>query len=336
MAMTAVALTNSGVLTGGGAPNMQERATERRLGIQAYSLKVGDEYYSYHGTEPFASIIGVWADVAQIIASGHLDNEEDIGELFAAALAGTAYNMTNKSFMQGFATFIEATSDPGRYSKGMAKNLFKSLVPRFANQMERMNDPILREARGYIDELKAQIPGLSETLLPRVDLWGRDAKMGIPTPGGGSNLAFGPDITSPIFVSRYDPNEVDLEIKRMGVRLTPPSDTITPEGLDEPLTLTDGERYWYQQTAGKAAFKRLGQFVKTPEYKQLKKLSEAGNEHVTELLVNKFRGIHALAKHEAEALLRDRSKFADKLNERILAIAELEAEEKAQQLGDIQ
>ena len=335
-AMTAVTMVMGGMITGGGPPNMQERATERRMGIQPYSLKVGDQYYSYAGMEPFASTVGIWADVGQIMASGHLKTEEDMGELFAAALAGTAYNLTNKSFMQGFATFIEATSDPARYSKGMAKNLIKSLVPRLASQMERINDPIMREARSYIDEIKAQIPGLSKTLRPRVDLWGRDAMFGIPTPGGGSNLAFGPDFVSPVFVSQYKPNPVDLEIKRMKVKLSPAGDTIMPEGMAEPMKLTDEQRYWYQQTAGKTSFKRIESFVKTTEYKQMQELSEAKNKHVTELLSNKIRGIHAMAKREAEALLISESVHSGALQNKIKIILELEAEEKEQQMGEVQ
>ena len=336
MATVATAMTWGGMITGGGAVSSEERATERRMGIQRYSLKVGDEYYSYAGTEPFASIIGIWADVGEIMASGHLGTEEERGELFAAALAGTAYNMTNKSFMQGFATFIEATSDPGRYSKSMMKDLFRSLIPRLSSQIKRINDPIVREARGYIDELKAQIPGLSKDLLPRVDLWGRDAMMGIPEPGGGSNLAFGPDITSPIFISRYDPNPVDLELKRMKVKLRPPTDSFITPGMEEPMQLTDPERYWLQQTAGKTSFKQLSEFIGSHEYKQLKDQSEKGNVFVTELLTNKIRGIHTGAKQMATGLLLQESEFAENIVSRITTILELEAEVKAQQTGQIQ
>ena len=336
MATVATMLTYGGVITGGGPVSRGERATDRRLGIQNYSLRVGDEYYSYAGTEPFASVIGIWADVGQIMASGHLETEEERGELFAAVLAGTAYNMTNKSFMQGFATFIEATSDPNRYSKSMMKNLIRSVVPRLASQIERINDPTIREARSYVDEIIAQIPGLSSTLKPRVDLWGRDAKIGIPTPGGGTNLAFGPDIVSPIFVSRYKPNPVDLELKRMSIKLSPPTDAMTYPGMEEPMRLTDDQRYWYQQTVGELSFKRLSAFVGTPEYKQLKEQSEKGNIFVTELLTNKIRGIHTLTKKEVMGQLINDSEFSESLMERVTSILELEAEVKAQQTGQIQ
>jgi len=336
MATIATMLTYGGVITGGGPVGRGERATDRRLGIQNYSWRIGDQYYSYAGTEPFASVIGIWADVGQIMASGHLKTEEERGELFAAALAGTAYNMTNKSFMQGFATFIEATSDPNRYSKSMMKNLIRSVIPRLASQIERINDPTIREARSYVDEIIAQIPGLSSTLKPRVDLWGRDAKIGIPTPGGGTNLAFGPDIISPIFVSRYKPNPVDLELKRMKFGLSPPADTLLYQGMEEPMQLTDDERYWYQQTAGKLSFERLSVFVGTDEYKQLKKQSEKGNVFVTELLTNQIRGIHTLAKKKAEGDLISESEFSESITDRITLILELEAEVKAQQIGQMQ
>ena len=102
------------------------------------------------------------------------------------------------------------------------------------------------------------------------------------------------------------------------------------------MRLTDDQRYWYQQTAGKLSFKRLSAFVGSDDYKQLKKQSEKGNVFVTELLTNKIRGIHTLTKKEAEGLLINDSEFSESLMERITSILELEAEVKAQQTGQIQ
>ena len=122
----------------------------------------------------------------------------------------------------------------------------------------------------------------------------------------------------------------------MKVKLSPASDTIMPEGMAEPMKLSDEARYWYQQTAGKTSFKRIESFVKTAEYKQMQELSEAGNKHVTELLSNKIRGIHAMAKREAEALLISESVYSGALQNKIKTILELEAEEKEQQMGEVQ
>ena len=281
--------------------------------------------------EPFSSTIGLWADVGEIIASGHLDKEEDKQELIAAVIAGTAYNMTNKSFMQGFATMIEMMSDPTRYSKSAVDNFMRSVVPRFVTQMERVHDPVMREARSYVDEIKAQIPGLSETLLPRVDLWGRDAMMGIPTPGGGSNLAWGPDIASPIFLSKYKENPVDLELRRMRVHLTPPDDTLKLPQMEEPLRLTDDERYFYQRRTGEIAFKELSKLIESPKYARYKKQSEKGNKLVTERLVLRIRGVHRTAKDAALRELLTTSDLRQPLRDRITQILKLEHEEKLKQ-----
>ena len=335
MGMAAFMLTMGGQITGGGPVGADARRTDRRLGIQQYSIKVGDTYYSYAGTEPFASTIGIWADVAQIIASG-AKSDTEISEIVAAAVAGTAHNMTNKSFMQGFATLIEATNDPKRYSKGMVKNLVKSAVPRFVAHLERLQDPIVRETRTYLDEIMAQIPGLSDNLLPVVDLWGRDARRGIREDDGGANLAFGPDLVSPIFVSEYAPTDVDLEIKRMNVKLRPAGDTIKPKGMEEPMPLTDEQRYWYQRRAGELSFKQLSAYVKSAEYKQLQEMSQKGNKHITELLTNKFRGIHLKSKAQAESELIGLSPFSEELVVTITKIMTIEAEMKAQELGAVQ
>lgn len=355
--LSAFMLTMGGAITGGGPANRQEAATDRRLGIQPYSIKIGDTYYSYAGTEPLASILGIWSDAAQIIVSGTQDDAK-VGEIIAAAIAGTAHNLTNKSFMQNFATFLEAMNDPGRYSESMINGFIKSMVPRGVAHAKRMVDPVVRESRTYMEDLKAQIPGLSETLRPRVDLWGRDAKYGVPTPGGGVNMAWGPDVVSPIFVSQFKPTVVDLEMKRMRVKLSPQADTIQPEGLKEPLQLSDNERYWLQGRAGKLGFKNLEAFMKTPEYKQLQKLSVGGNKTVTELLVNKIRGIYMMAKRVAIAELEggvseiekpgsafdkmtngaynSKGEFVPGLLHRVNAIRTLEMEQTQQETGQIQ
>ena len=356
--LTAMMLTLSGSITGGGPANRSEAATDRRMGIQPYSVRFGNTYYSYAGGEPFSSVIGIWSDAAQIITSGTQDDAK-VQEIIGAAIAGTAHNLTNKSFMQNFATFLEAMNDPSRYSESMINSFMKSLVPRGVAHAEKMINPTVQASRTYMQDLKAQIPGLSDTLKARVDLWGREAIYGIPTPGGGSNLAFGPDVVSPIFMSEYRPTEVDLEMKRMHVRLNPMSDTIQPEGLKEPLQLTDDERYWVQVRSGKLAFKNLSAFMKTSEYKEFKKLSSSKNKMVTELLVNKIRGIHMIAKRQATSELEGgmsdqpgsgsgsafdkmtngsyvNGKLVPGLIQRIALIRELELQQTQQEIGQIQ
>ena len=323
-------------ITGGGPSTPEGRATWRRMNIQPYSVKIGDKYYSYAGTEPLSSVIGIWADVAEIYASGQLD-ETKKKDLWAAALAGTAYNMTNKSFMQGFATLIEATSDPDRYAKGLTENFVRSIVPRFVAQMERIDDPVLREARDYIDEIKAQIPGLSKSLKPVVDLWGRDRFYGIPDEHGEVDGAVGPDWLSPIYKSEYKPNIVDLEIKRMGVRIPRQEEWLNPGSqLKKPLRLTDEERYFYQKTVGQEAFKRLETFMKEKKYKSLKEESEKGNSLVTQRLSNNIRGIYNKARAFGLAQLIQHKTLGPAFLKRIEQIRNLEADEKREEMEAVQ
>ena len=325
----------NGTLTGGGPSTPEGRATWRRLGIQPYSIKIGNEYYSYAGTEPFSSVLGIWSDVAEIYASGQLDETEK-KDIWAAALAGTAYNMTNKSFMQGFATLIEATSDPDRYAQGLTKNFVRSVVPRFVAQMERLDDPTVRAARDYIDEIKAQTPGLSKSLNPVVDLWGRDRVYGIPDEHGEIDGAVGPDFLSPIYKSEYKPNIVDLEIKRMGVRIPRQEEFLNPASrLEKPLRLTDEERYFYQKTVGKEAFKRLETFMKKSSYKNYKDQSEKGNLLVTRQLSNNIRTIYNQARNFGETKLIQHKELGPAFIKRIDKIAALEEQKRLEEAKQI-
>lgn len=320
-------LVAAGKVTGGGPANFGDKATDRRLGIQPYSVLIDGKYYSYAATEPLASIIGQWADAAHTVISSGMEETKGM-DVLGAALAGTAYNMTNKGFMQGFSKMLEAATDPIRHAKGLGKNFVKSLVPRALAHAERLDDPIVRHARDYIDEIKAQIPGLSKDLLPRVDLHGRDTASGVPDGEGGYNLAFGPDLVSPIFVSEYKANPVDLELKRLQVHLRTPAETITAPGLEAPIQLTDAQRYWYQKKTGELWTKRVSEYMKTSQYKKWKKMSEAKNAMVSDIMRLQIKGIHLNSRQEALGKLMQDSPYAQELNARIGKISEIEQQIK--------
>jgi hypothetical protein len=114
-----------------------------------------------------------------------------------AATGAVSYNMTNKTFLQGFANLVSTVNDPGRYANGTIESFQRSLVPRLVAQTEKLQDPIIRDARSVIDELRSQVPWLSNSLPAKRNFWGQKIML---------SPQLGPDMLSPIYTSTIGPN----------------------------------------------------------------------------------------------------------------------------------
>ena len=64
--VTGLALTANGNLTGGGPKDYKQRKLLEEAGWRPYSIKVGDDYISYQRMDPFASMLGIFADMSDI------------------------------------------------------------------------------------------------------------------------------------------------------------------------------------------------------------------------------------------------------------------------------
>ena len=127
----------------------------------------------------------------------------------------TATNVLNKTWFQNLKELTELIGNTERYGKEALDNYMRSLVPRIVSHAEVMGDPTVRALHGQLDIVRGQIPGLSDKIPPRVDVWGRPLRQGVTGSKGVVNLALGPDLLSPIFMSEHDPNIIDKEIIRL-------------------------------------------------------------------------------------------------------------------------
>ena len=115
-------------------------------------------------------------------------------------------------------------------------------------------DPVMRDVRSMLDRIKSQIPGLSKDLNPAVDSYGNDKIYGVAGADGDRNLAFGPDIMSPIKLgeSQEKKDVVSEErIRLKGIRFSNKSDELSLPQLREPIELTDDMKYYRNKERGK-------------------------------------------------------------------------------------
>lgn len=240
-----------GLITGGGPQNPDARATKYATGWQPYSVKIGDTYHAYSRLEPLGMLFGTAADFAEI--SGYADQKE-ADEIAAAITLSVARNLTSKTWLKGVSDFIEATNDPQRYGEKFVQGYMGTLIPTGVAQLARNQDPVLRRTDDVLGKIKSRIPGYSKDLLPKRNVWGDP----IVLEGG-----LGPDLISPVYVSRDKQDKTTDELVRLEVNMKKPGQKIgpvdlTPELHDELIVLT-----------GKNTKKILDIFVKQDGYDPL-------------------------------------------------------------------
>ena len=237
-------MTAGGYLTGGGPSDPKMKAVLRNTGWQPYSVKIGDTYYSYNRLDPLGMTLGLAADTAEIM--GQTYDEGDTGDtdsLAMAAVLSVARNVTSKTWLTGISDLVEAIGDrsPAKLER-FIQRYAGTIVPTGLAQANRtFSDPILRDTKGLdlwqsmVNQVHSRIPGYSDDLPPRTNVWGDPIVLG---------AGLGPDIVSPISISKGEPSPTDQELLRLGVPVTMPQRQING------VKLTAHEYHRYVVLAG--------------------------------------------------------------------------------------
>lgn len=238
-------LAAQGLVSGSGPDDRNQAAMWRLAGNQPHSIRIGDTWYSIGRLGPLGMLSGVAADMYDV---AHAASQGDM--LLAASQLQHAFtqNILDESFMSGPADLIQALEDPGRYGESYLRNFASGFVPYSTalQQMDRASDPYSRSARSIMDSIKNKIPGLSETLMPRRDIWG----MPMPNPG-----VLGPRGLSAIYTTQVNSDPVNTALFNLGISPAQPERKI--RGVD----LTDQQYDTYQTLAGGMAKQRLNVII---------------------------------------------------------------------------
>lgn len=234
MAMS-VDLTQNGQITGGGPSDPKLRSALRRTGWQPYSVKVGDTYYSYSRFEPIATILGMGADMQEILGNYEaydLDAQREADELVTAGVMAISNQIVGKTFLQGFSDLVEVLSEPGRYGERYVQRYAGSAVPAGVAAIERAVNPEMSQVFNMMDQVKSRIPGLSEMVPPRRNIWGEEIEMFTPD-GNMAEATFGRvmSLVNPIYYSKEKDAAVDRWMLAQGFLVNMPSKRQTFDGV---------------------------------------------------------------------------------------------------------
>ena len=242
--MVAADMAMSGIVSGSGPKDTRERQALERTGWQRNSIKIGDRWYAYNRLDPAGSLLGLAAEMVEILNNAEdEDTEESVGEAAVAAVASISATVMSKTYLSGLADLFEAISDPKRYTESFVQRLVGSTVPAIVGEAARTADPYAREVFNMLDAIKRRTPGLSDDLPLRRDLWGRPVSY-------QSGLGWAYDVFSPIYTKPAKAEPIDEEMLRLGKAVSMPSKKATFQGVNIDLNNYPGAYSRYVELAG--------------------------------------------------------------------------------------
>jgi len=276
-------LASQGLIVGGGEKDKQ---SEKLGGIQPYSIKVGDKYYGFNRMDPLGIFLGLSADISEI--SGQVD-DATMGDLTSASVMAISRNLVSKSYLSGVINLLEAVTDPDRYGDQFVKGFASSFVPMSAlsGTIRRETDPLMREAWSVTDAIKNKLPGYSDELPPKVNIFGEDMKF-----TGG----MGPDWVSPIRTSDATSDIAASEIARLNVDLREPPKRIGGGNGTPAFDLTQKQYYKLMKNLGEGFKPAISELVQSKFYQDLPE-DPSGSTYVEakEMVIRKLYEAHKQA-----------------------------------------
>ena len=263
-------LVKSGAVTGSTDKDKDVANFEKNvLGIQPYSIKIGDRSYTYSWANPINAPLAIMADTYKMSK----ENASKF-EILSNAFKVAGDTLVENSFMQGIKELFEADSLAEALVEAIA-DLPNQFIPTFLQQLANLGDSNKRQTFEYkdlgkttINTAKSKIPGLKNTLAPQVNTFGEEIQN-----YGGDNNPFN-IFLNPANVSETVATDTQKELYSL-YEITKDK-TIFPRqapyyvsGGGEKVNLSSQDRTEYQKTSGKYVTENLDALFDSEFYKSL-------------------------------------------------------------------
>jgi hypothetical protein len=224
---TATAYALEGKITGYGPTDPQARKAWL-MDNQPYSFVSTDPetgkktFTSFNRVDPFGMPFGLVADFAHI--AGQL-SDGDRDEFAKGAILALVNNLASKTYLQGLIQAVNIMSDnPQQKLDAYLEQRAASYIPNAFSVAQP--DPYFREVRGMLDAMQAKIPGFSQSLPARRDVFGEP--MTVP-------MGWPFDAINPFTVKSTEADPAKMEMARLsasdaGIRFPLPQTKLN--GLD--------------------------------------------------------------------------------------------------------
>ncbi len=210
------------MVTGRGPSDKEQRQLLEAAGWQAYSIRVGGKYVAYGRLDPFASILGLSADLVNYVKYAPPEDQSAVEDAVYGLGVSLANNVVNKTYLSGLASFADMLHDPQRSFPTWARTMLASFVPGQGAAAVAATDPNLREVRSMMDAARARWPGASDTLPPLRNVLGEPVMRAKSLGGDISSWA---NAFVPILYREVSDDVVNKEFAALQHGFTPPKRT---------------------------------------------------------------------------------------------------------------
>ena len=310
--LIAGALVQSGAVTGSADDDKDIKNFEQNvLGIQPYSIKIGDKTFTYSWANPLNAPLAIMADTYKM-------SKEKAGlfDILTNGFKVAGEVVVDNSFLQGIKELFEADS----ISEGVVNAIVDmpaQFIPTFLSQFATLGDKSKRQTFEYgdklkstINQIKAKIPGAKNTLAPTVNTFGEEVEN-----YGGDNSAFNVFL-NPANISKA--NATDTQKELYALYEATKDKTIFPMQAPyylsddgEKVNLSSNERSEYQKRSGEYVSKELHALFDSEFYKTLE------NEDKVEVVnkIVKDANTHAKSKWITTKATKELKKIQEELKD---------------------
>lgn len=172
----AAGLSLHGKITGGGPSDPALARQMRGDGWQPYSFVIDNDdgsktYVPLGRFDPVGMPFGMVADIVDMQVT-HPNTKEAEKGIMAVGVA-LAKSFSEKTFLLNINQFMRALTEPEQNLSKFLGNTAGNMVPGSSAIRNYVNqDPYLRDARGFVDNMMKGMPGYSATLPPSRDAFG--------------------------------------------------------------------------------------------------------------------------------------------------------------------
>lgn len=149
----------------------------RRNALPAYSVRIGDTWYSYKRIEPLATALALMADAKEAIRRAR--NGKEVSAALGEMVRKSSKMISEKSYLDSLNQLYKLVEDPGEAGPRWAAGYAASWMPNLARQTLAAFDPTARdmklrdEGAGEFFELVTSRMGITHRV-PKVDVFGRE------------------------------------------------------------------------------------------------------------------------------------------------------------------
>lgn len=267
------ALAKAGIITGESDEDKDvANFMKNNLGINSYSIKIGNTSFTYDWAQPLASPFGI---MANFINQDRDDSDKDVLTR-AMNLVDLPVNMIlEQSFMQ---SIQDVLSNNGGVVEGVAQQVLdlpSRAIPTFLKQIVDMTDSTQRQTYVKGDMLAtaknkvlSKIPGVSKMLAPTIDTMGNEVKKY----GGKNNIFnvfFNPANVNSSNISKSGKEIYNVYQKTGDKTILPRTATYSLTFNGNNYNLSNEEKAKYQTTMGKYVDDNVSKLLNNKSYKQL-------------------------------------------------------------------